>query len=62
MSSHNDSLQELIRVKLQLADKYHQLARTRKSKGSQARLHRHAERFRRQAERLSVGCGACASS
>jgi hypothetical protein len=45
----------LVEVKTALADKYLRLAAKRCSKPARARLLRHAERFRCQAENLSQG-------
>jgi hypothetical protein len=45
----------LVEVKKALADKYERLANKRCSKPARARLLRHAERFRCQAENLSQG-------
>ena len=39
-----------VEVKTALADKYARLARTRRSKPAKARLLRHSERFRAQAD------------
>ena len=39
-----------VEVKTALADKYERLARTRRSKPAKARLLRHSERFRAQAD------------
>jgi hypothetical protein len=39
-----------VEVKTALADKYQRLARTRRSKPAKARLLRHSERFRAQAD------------
>jgi hypothetical protein len=39
----------IVEVKTALADKYERLARTRRSKPAKARLLRHSERFRSQA-------------
>jgi hypothetical protein len=44
-----------VEVKKALADKYERLAAKRCSKPARARLLRHAERFRCQAENLSQG-------
>lgn len=52
---HNLELQNLVKVKLFLADKYVRLARARKSKRAKSRLYRHAEHFRHQAASLSRG-------
>ena len=52
---HNSELQNLVKVKLFLADKYLRLARARKSKPAKSRHHRHAEHFRHQANILSRG-------
>jgi hypothetical protein len=48
-------LQNIAEVKTALADKYERLARTRRSKPARARLLRHAERFRSQAENAREG-------
>ena len=40
----------IVEVKTALADKYARLARTRRSKPAKARLLRHSERFRAQAD------------
>jgi hypothetical protein len=45
-------LENLIKVKTALADKYVRLARTRKSKPWQARLFRRSEGYRTQAARF----------
>ncbi|HEX5470281.1 MAG TPA: hypothetical protein VFW73_00250 [Lacipirellulaceae bacterium] len=45
----------LVEVKTALADKYQRLARTRRSKPAKARLLRHSERFRSQAENAAKG-------
>lgn len=45
----------IVEVKTALADKYQRLARTRKSKPAKARLLRHSERFRAQAENAAKG-------
>ena len=42
-----------IEVKSALAEKYQRLARTRRSKPGKARLLRHSERFRSQAENIA---------
>jgi hypothetical protein len=42
-------------VKTALADKYLRLSRTRRSKPARARLLRHSERFRSQAENARQG-------
>ena len=43
----------IVEVKTALADKYARLARTRCSKPAKARLLRHSERFRSQAETIA---------
>ena len=43
----------IVEVKTALADKYLRLARTRRSKPGKARLLRHSERFRSQAENIA---------
>jgi hypothetical protein len=43
----------IVEVKTALADKYQRLARTRRSKPAKARLLRHSERFRSQAENIA---------
>jgi hypothetical protein len=43
----------IVEVKTALADKYQRLARTRRSKPGKARLLRHSERFRSQAENIA---------
>ena len=45
----------LVEIKTALADKYLRLSRTRRSKPARARLLRHAERFRSQAENVRKG-------
>ena len=47
--------ENIAKVKTALADKYERLARERKSKPSKARLLRHAERFRAQADNAAEG-------
>jgi hypothetical protein len=47
--SKKSSIENLAKVKTDLADKYLRLANARKSKPAKARLLRHAERFRQQA-------------
>ena len=42
-----------VEVKTALADKYQRLAGTRRSKPAKARLLRHSERFRAQAENIA---------
>lgn len=42
-----------VEVKTALADKYERLARTRRSKPAKARLLRHSERFRSQADNMA---------
>ena len=54
---HNSELENLVKVKRSLADKYIRLARARKSKQAKSRLYRHAEHFRQQASILSRGLG-----
>jgi hypothetical protein len=46
-------LKNKVEVKTALADKYFRLARTRQSKPAKARLLRHSERFRSQAENMA---------
>jgi hypothetical protein len=48
-------IENLVKVKTTLANKYIRLARARKSKPWQARLYRRAETYRRQAEILARG-------
>ena len=43
----------IVEVKTALANKYQRLARTRRSKPGKARLLRHSERFRSQAENIA---------
>ena len=43
-------VKNIVEVKTALADKYERLARTRRSKPAKARLLRHSERFRAQAD------------
>jgi hypothetical protein len=50
--SMNKTVQNLARVKLELARKYESLARVRSSRPARARLARKIERFRRQAAQL----------
>lgn len=50
-------LENLVKVKTSLADKYIRLARARKSKPWQARLYRRAETYRHQATILARGLG-----
>jgi hypothetical protein len=50
--AHSDNL---IEVKSALAEKYERLSRTRRSKPAKARLLRHAERFRSQADNARKG-------
>ena len=50
-------LENLVKVKRSLADKYIRLARARKSKPWQARLYRRAETYRQQAIILARGLG-----
>jgi hypothetical protein len=45
----------IVEVKTALAEKYERLARARRSKPAQARLLRHAERFRSQAANAAKG-------
>ncbi len=44
----------IVEVKTALAEKYQRLARTRRSKPAKARLLRHSERFRSQAENIAT--------
>ncbi len=44
------AMKNIVEVKTALADKYKRLAGTRRSKPAKARLLRHSERFRAQAE------------
>jgi hypothetical protein len=55
--SRKCELQNLVKVKTSLAEKYIRLARSRKSKPWQARLNRRAETYRHQAEILARGLG-----
>ncbi len=48
-------LENLVKVKTALADKYIRLARARKNKPWQARLYRRAETYRHQATILARG-------
>jgi hypothetical protein len=47
--------ENIVQVKTALADKYERLARVRKSKPARARLQRHSERFRAQAQNAVKG-------
>jgi hypothetical protein len=47
--------ENIVKVKIALADKYLRLARTRRSKPARATLLRHAERFRQQANNAREG-------
>jgi hypothetical protein len=49
----NSEAKNIVEVKTALADKYQRLARTRRSKPAKARLLRHSERFRSQAENIA---------
>lgn len=53
--TRKSQLQNIVDVKTALADKYEQLARTRRSKPAKARLLRRAERFRSQAANAGKG-------
>ena len=53
--SRKCELENLVKVKTSLADKYIRLARSRKSKPWQTRLHRRAETYRQQAIILARG-------
>ncbi|MCA9123555.1 MAG: hypothetical protein H6822_19130 [Planctomycetaceae bacterium] len=53
--STTSEIENLVKVKRSLADKYIRLARARKSKPAKLRLYRHAEHFRQQATTLSRG-------
>jgi len=46
-------IDNLIKTKQALAEKYHRLARLAKSKSKRLTLFRHAQDYRRQAENLS---------
>lgn len=48
-------VENIVKVKTALADKYEQLARIRSSKPAKARMMRHSERFRAQANNASKG-------
>jgi hypothetical protein len=53
--SKKSEVENFIKVKTALADKYERLARVRKSKPEKARIQRHAERFRSQAANAAKG-------
>ncbi len=53
--SKKSQVENIVRVKTALADKYERLARDRSSKPAKARLIRHAERFRSQAVNAAKG-------
>lgn len=50
--SAKSEIENLIKVKLELAEKHERLAKVRKSKPAKRRLYRRALRFRRQAATL----------
>jgi hypothetical protein len=53
--SKKSQVENIVKVKTALADKYERLARDRSSKPAKARLIRHAERFRSQAANAAKG-------
>jgi hypothetical protein len=53
--SKKSQVDNVVKVKTALADKYERLARVRSSRPAKARLQRHAERFRSQAANAAKG-------
>ena len=53
--SKKSQIENIVKVKTALAEKYERLARDRSSKPAKARLVRHAERFRSQAANAAKG-------